>query len=469
MANQKTQNTNKIKKYKRPRNVNIGMIIFGFIFVYILICIFMYFTDKQIRGYEVKEGALSENNVYKGIVLREEHIVGNEKAGYVNYYAREGSRVATGDLVYTVDETGQLSEMIKSAETSDSTLDDSDLNELKMDIVNFVHGFSPVEYSSTYDFKYSIQNMVIKFANSTLMESISGISEESGVAIQYCYAPYTGIVSYWTDGYEELAPENISEASFSQKEYEKKQLTGNDLVEQGGAAYKVSTSEDWSVIIPFDAERGAELIAEEEGFVKVRFLKNQYESWAEMSMLNNGDGNSYMKLDFNNSMVTFVNDRFLDIELIIHDERGLKIPNSSIVEKEFFLVPAACITKGGKNGNEGVLKQSYLEDGTSTSEFIETSVYNVVEDEYYLDSSTLRIGDILLMPDSAETHVVSKRATLIGVYNINKGYADFRRIDILYQNDEYSIVKSNSQYGLNVYDYIMLDATTVDENEFLYE
>ena len=61
-------------------------------------------------------------------------------------------------------------------------------------------------------------------------------------------------------------------------------------------------------------------------------------------------------------------------------------------------------------------------------------------------------------------YTISKTDTLIGVYNINKGYADFRQISILYQNDEYSIVKSNTTYGLNVFDYIVLDASTVDQN-----
>lgn len=52
---------------------------------------------------------------------------------------------------------------------------------------------------------------------------------------------------------------------------------------------------------------------------------------------------------------------------------------------------------------------------------------------------------------------------------MNKGYADFKQINILYQNEEYSIVKSNTQYGLSVYDYIVLDATTVNEDELIYE
>ncbi len=464
-----TGNTNKIKKYRKPLNINLGMVIFGFIFVYIVICVFLSFREKRISGYVVAEGSLSANKVYKGIILRDEVIVTADKAGYVYYYSREGERVGVGNMVYTIDETGQLSEMMSSAQTSGNNLDEEALTQLRSELVNFSHNFSPTEFASTYDFKFSLNNTVLKLANAALVGNISSLSAENGSVIQNCYAGMSGIVSYWTDGYETLTADMVTNAMFEQKNYQKKQLAGNELIEQGGAVYKLNTSETWSVLIPFDAEEGAQLVEEEDGYIKVRFLKNQYESWAEISMVTNAEGESFLQLNFNNSMITFVNERFLDVELLLNDETGLKIPNSSIVEKEFFLVPRAYVTKGGKNSKDGVLRQSYLEDGTVTSEFIETNVYNETEDEYYLDTSELRIGDILVMPDSAETYVVSKRATLIGVYNINKGYADFRRIDILNQNEEYAIVKSNSQYGLNVYDYIVLDSQTVDEDELLYE
>ena len=40
---------------------------------------------------------------------------------------------------------------------------------------------------------------------------------------------------------------------------------------------------------------------------------------------------------------------------------------------------------------------------------------------------------------------------------------------VLNQNEEYSIVKSNTKYGLNVYDLIVLEADAVSDNEFIYE
>ena len=170
-------------------------------------------------------------------------------------------------------------------------------------------------------------------------------------------------------------------------------------------------------------------------------------------------------------MVTFMNDRFLDVELLVEDDTGLKIPVSSIVEKEFFLVPETFVQEGTNNGISSVLRQQYLENGELSSSYVEVSVYHFNKDtkEYYLDTAALNPGDILIKSDGQETYTVSKRGTLIGVYNMNKGYADFKQINILYQNDEYAIVNSNTKYGLNVYDYIVLDAASVNEDQFINE
>ena len=51
---------------------------------------------------------------------------------------------------------------------------------------------------------------------------------------------------------------------------------------------------------------------------------------------------------------------------------------------------------------------------------------------------------------------------------MDKGYADFKQVIVLYQNEEYSIVKSNTKYGLNVYDHIILDATSINDDDFIY-
>lgn len=458
----------KVRKYRKPLNLNIGMIIFGVIFIYVVVCIIMYFQTSHIVRYEVKEGSLATDNIYKGVIIRDETVVYNQSAGYVNFYAREGERVAKNALVYIVDETGRLSENLEAAAMGENSLSDRELTEFKSEIVNFVHSFDSTHYSSVYDVKYSLKNTVLKLANVSMLDSISGLNGSTGVNINYFYAPVTGIVSYWTDGYEELTAQDVTAETFDTNSgYEKQQVLGNSLLAAGDPVYKLSTSEKWSLVIPVEAARGAYL--QEEEYVKVRFLKNQYESWAEVHLLTNSDGNTYLQLDFTNSMITFVNDRFLEVELIVEDETGLKIPVSSIVQKEFYLIPEDFVIPGGTSGGESIVRQCYLEDGTISSEILEVEIYNFDSEsgEYYLDSTFLNTGDILYKLDGQETFTVSKRATLTGVYNVNKGYADFKQIIILYQNEEYAIVKSNTTYGLSVYDYIVLDAETVSDDQFI--
>ena len=471
---------NNITKYRRPINLNIGMIIFAVIFIYVIICVFMYLSTEHIVGYEVKEGSLSSDNIYKGLALRSEKVITSTNAGYTNYYAREGERIAVRNLVYTIDETGRLSDYIKTSETGENSLSDKDLSELKTEIESFANGFDKTNFSDIYNFKYNVQGTVIKLASSNVLENAKALNEASNTAlIDYYNATESGIVIYSVDGYEDLTLQDMNMDYFDQKNYEKKHLLNNELVAAGDPVYKLATDEDWSIVIPVDESLEKQLIDNnitqrvQEGrdvYVQVRFLKNQYMSWGLVSLFTNEAGDTFLSLTFTNSMVTFCTERFIDVELILEDETGLKIPNSAIVEKEFFIVPKEYVTQGNNSSTYGVLLEKYDEEsGNMTTEFVATTIYEETENEYYLDDLVLWGGCQLVKPDSTEKHTVSRMGSLIGVYNINKGYADFKQIIILAQNDEYSIVKSNTTYGLNVYDYIVLDAETVNDNDFIYE
>lgn len=456
-----------IRKYRKPHHINLGMLIFVCIAIYVSYCVYFYFTSKHIVGYEVKSGTLSVNNVYQGIALRDEEIVTSAKSGYVNYYARESGRVAVGDLVYSVDETGKLSEMVSGGDPDENTLSDSDLSELKNEILDFAHNFDTTEYNKVYDFKYSVQGTVTKLANYQIISDMDKINGgNSGAIVNFITAQKSGVIVYSIDGYEGVSADHINMASFDQDSYEKKPLISNELINNGDPVYKICLSEDWSIVIPVSEERASEL--KEAEYVKVKFLKNQTESWGKVTIHQNED-DYFAELGFNNSMLSFCTDRFIDIELISDDEEGLKIPNSSIIQKEFFLVPKEYIVRGGENGNDGVLLETYTEDGSATTEFISTPIYNEDDEYYYLDDTNLSIGDYIIKPNSLDKYAISKHSELIGVYNINKGYADFKQIQILYQNDEYSIVKSNTMYGLSVYDYIVLDASSVSIDDFVFE
>ena len=212
-------------KYRKPLNLNIGMILFGAIFVYVVYCVISYIQSDPIRPYEVQEGSLSTNTTYKAVALRSETVVTTDTAGYMNYYLREGERVRKGSMVCTVDETGKLNEYMENLNLGESKLSNEELNDFRNEIVNFMHSFDAQNFSLAYDFKYSIEGTVLRLANSNMLEYLNQM-DSSGV-IKTCTAPETGIVAYWTDGYETLTADQVTADVFNEENYTKNQLVGS--------------------------------------------------------------------------------------------------------------------------------------------------------------------------------------------------------------------------------------------------
>ena len=458
-----TPRNSKVTRFPGVIRFNIGMVFFAIILIYVVICIFIYLNTSHVAGYEVMEGSLSSDDVYEAMALRTEKIVSSAYSGYVNYFATEGQRVAVGNLVYTVDESGELLEYLKSQGTEEVSLTDEDYDEMRTQIVGFTSSFRKEDFYTLYDFRDSLSGIVKKLSGTSILNNINSLNAGSLAlqSINYCNAFDTGVVIYSVDGYEEKKLRDIKASDFDTTAYERTQLIGNELVSQGDPVYKLCTEENWSIVIhENDPEKVKAL--EDLVYVKVRFLKNQYESWGKVHTYTNDEGDTFVELSFTNSMITFCKERFLQVELIMEEEKGLKIPNSSIAEKNFFIIPVDYITVSGSS--KGVMRERYAEDGTASTEFVAVSIYNESKDGYFVGDESLRSGDILIKPDSDARFTVSRMESLIGVYNINKGYADFRQIRILFQNDEYSIVKPDTMYGLNVYDFIVLDASTVDND-----
>ncbi|MCR5595011.1 MAG: hypothetical protein K6G12_04130 [Lachnospiraceae bacterium] len=454
-----------IVKYRKFRGINIGIFVFLFILIELIVAISGYVNNKHISPYEVRKGSLYTNSLYTGIAVRNEEIVTATDSGYVNYYVREGQHIAVGDLVYTVDETGRLSDTAADT-TEENHMTDADLARIRTDISGFSSTFKEDYFSEVYSFKNAINSKAVELSNYDVLSSISDISDINSSLVHYKYSSAYGVISYMYDGYEDKTLDTITAADFDQSEYTYTQLAANELVSNGDTVYKLCTNEDWMIVIQTDPETAALLMEME--YVEVRFTRNQYTSWASVSEHIDAEGNYFIGLSFTNSMITFAEDRFINIELLLDNSSGLKIPNSAIATKDFYIVPKEFITIGS-SGKQGVMRETTDDEGNKTVEFIETSIYSETETDYYLDNIELRNGDLIYKPDSDETYIIRLTDSLQGVYNINKGYAEFKEVKILYSNDDYSIVKPNTVYGLNEYDYIVLDSTTVLDGETLYE
>ena len=170
--NKEQKNRRRTVRANKPLNINIGIIVFVIIGGYIIYSLFAYIRSNPVAGYEVKVGSLTTPATFNGLVLREEEIVYAQDAGYVNYYTREGERVASGDLVYSVDSSGELAEMLKNASEDDRIMSNEDFNEIKNEIVSFTKDFSTKKFTPVYDFKYNLQGTTLKLSNLNVLNSI---------------------------------------------------------------------------------------------------------------------------------------------------------------------------------------------------------------------------------------------------------------------------------------------------------
>ena len=456
-----------IKRYKNKRELNLGILLFAIVFLYLVVTVIMYLTGDSISVYEVREGSIVKDNSYTGLIIRQESAVMAEADGYINYYQNENSKVKNGTYIYALSPQKLDTDSQASGDAAEST---GSLNpEIQAGIIyqmqNFNENYDPDDFSAVYTLKNEINASLQDAFSATRTEQLSTVITESGLEVASYAAPRDGIVAFTVDGYESLTKDTFTAENFDRTKYENTVLEDQMKISAGSPVYRLITSEDWSVIVQLDRETAEQLEADEVTSVKVRIDKDSETLWADFSIITR-NGDFYGCLDFDNSMIRYAEERYLNIELILEDESGLKIPKSSVIEEKFYVIPEEYITTGGNSSSDGVMVQ----DENGDAVFQQVDIYDSSDEgEVYISRDDITEGTVLIKPESSETYTVGKTKTLQGVYNINKGYAVFKKVDILCENDEYYIVQEGDSYGLYNYDHIVQDGSSVNSEEVVFQ
>lgn len=475
-----------LARLRKVAGLNIGTIMFGILFIYMSFSAILYFTTTHIESYQVTSGPLSRNETYTGLAIREETVCTAPSSGYITYYAREGSKINASGAVYGLSSTKKS--------TSTASLATEELLKIRNDMMSFSKGFNSSKFNNTYSFKYELKGNILQYAESENSSSAPLTSDEydesddssgednitnSNVYAgneSICQSQSDGIILYSTDNYEGKTIDTVTAEDFDQNSYHETDLKTSDSVQSGDDVYTIITDERWSLLIPLSDKQAEKL--KDRSTIRVKFLKDDMTQNGDFSIITI-DGGKYGQIDFNKGLIRYASDRFLDIELVTNIVVGLKIPLSSIVTKDFYVVPSRMATT--QNNETGFMLASGNKDSGT---FKSVNIYASVEDTsvsklatdgsedqpmiYYIDKSSFKEGDALIDPDTGEKYIIGETDTLEGVYCINKGYAVFRRIEILDQNEEYAIVSKNTSYGLARYDHIVRNADKVKEEDILY-
>ena len=211
----------KVVRYRRPLNINVGMIIFAIIFLYLLFSVSTYLSRDKIQFYEVAEGGIVNDKQYTGLILRDEQVKAAGKSGYINYYLREGKRASVGTRVYSLDETGNLNSLLQEEEEEQEALSSESLSDLKRQLSSYVISGDDANFGTIYDTRYSLEASVLEYAGFGALEQLDRLAQESGVVFQQVYSDSSGVISYGIDSYEGLTPSDITAEHFNTASYKK--------------------------------------------------------------------------------------------------------------------------------------------------------------------------------------------------------------------------------------------------------
>ena len=436
--------------------------------LYILFSVISFLRRDQIRFYEVREGSLVRENQYTGLILRDEKAYTAKKSGYIHFTVSDGRRVAKKAELYTLDESGNLEKYLADHPELQNSLSEKQLKELRQRLESFSRSFKNNQFSTLYSFQSGMDSSSLSFSGEEGIKQFNIILNKLGIDYTIETAEEAGLVSYVLDGYENFKGEELTASVFQNLKLKKEYIQGGAKVEEGHPIYKIISSTNWKLLFPLSEEDVKEL--ENRHKVKIYFENADIELKGELFFIRAKDGKSYGKVELKDYQDYFLEERFVQFSLQEREEKGLKIPASSVVKKEFYIIPNEFLYSA-EDGSQGF----YRKESDGTKKFISSEIYRKDQRYAYISipenpgDSDLKTGDMLLKKDSDESYLIGPTKSLEGVYNINKGYAIFRQIIPLEKNDEYIIVEKNTSSGIEVYDHIVLQGDMVSDGQLIFQ
>ncbi|MCI7657416.1 HlyD family efflux transporter periplasmic adaptor subunit [Anaerotignum sp.] len=483
---------------KRRRNYAgriLPLFVFGVIALYLVAQLMMMAVKKpEINVETVSYGTIDTPVSRQGVIVRDEYVVKSDRAGTPFYQYSEGDYVTKSSVVCQVKDTAStnvLEEKLQSIDKDilESQKSRSDLSAFSEDIAriennmgNTVEMFGSRSMKTDASYLYSMRTQLDSYIMqrneiwlSEDVESLSQLSEQRSSyeqqlsqSMSSVTAPESGVLAFSYDGLEEtLTTEALEEITVGQVSGSEKMAYISKVknVEQGDPLFRIVRSNRWYIVSNFPAN---EVLDWKVGDKKKLNLINEDSTTAVSATvyaITPGETETKVVFSCFTHMDQFINSRTISFSLESEAVEGLKIPNNAIVEKSLLKIPLDCLTESG--GNQGVL----LINGDN-SKFIPTTIISSDDSYAYLAQSdqSLKLGDVILQGtgETAGQYTVAEVETMAGVYVANSSMAKFVPITVLEQNQEYAIVKSNSNYGLQVYDTIVSDAKNITEGQSIY-
>lgn len=454
----KKKSNNDKPNIKEPKKVK-GFYIFKVLFI-ILVIIGIYivfnfvklFNSKNVKIYEVTTGEIVNVDRHKGFIYRDESIATCINNGYINFYVANAERVNRGAFIYTVNDTPSV---VQSFE-----LDNADKKNIRQNIKMYNNNITDYDFSNIYNAKDSLNGLINEI---NLVKQLENIDIEKEInAKEKGYAKFAGLISFIIDGYESAKIENFSDEVL--KKYDGvKVTTQKKEVGSGDNIYKIIRSPEFS--IAFDSSYDYDNYQKSNN-VFVKFVYENVTTNGRIESFIGSDGKKHFKLNITDYPEKFIDKRIVEFEIENKKISGYKIPIKSLVSKNCYMIPKTMVEKDIET-NEDIF---YKVGANGVREKFSCNISKEDNNYYYISIddtlSKLKYGDVLINRFN-DTFSLSEVTQLNGVYNMNKGYAIFKNVDIIDRTNEYAIVKKQTINGISLYDHICLNANDIKEGDLI--
>ena len=329
---------------KKKRKFDWFFLVFAAILVYLVVQVMHFADNDDIALFEVKTSEkISTNRYYSGLITREEYVYTADHAGYINFYVTNGRKASAGATIYTLDETGNFSQLLIAASNDGTDLARDSLLRLKDKMVEFSTEFQPIDFKDVYTVKNTIVVSVLDALNEEALQQLADSASQD--AFFKVSTDQSGFVLYQSDQYDGADNDTLQVSDLIQHVAETKITQAGSYVEQDAFVYKLVKDDQFSVHFLLSEDEmnrfGKNLSYTEGTRQSVYFEQLEQTLQGKMYLELLGDGTVCARIDFTSMGSNFLNNRFVEFELVDENMIGLKIPSSAVTEKQFFMVPAA--------------------------------------------------------------------------------------------------------------------------------
>ena len=461
-----------IIKFRTRKEVNIGLVVAFGVLVLLVINIYRYFTTPHLALYEVQAGSSGSEVSAVAMILRPETVYRTEHAGYLNYYYREGARVTKNAKIYSVNDSSELQDILNYNEEN-SALNTNDLNRLKGSVRSFCATYSDATFSECYDLREEFLSDYLRYRDVSMLDTLANQNAELNSFLTV-NSEKSGVISYFSDLYDGYTKEMITGEEFLTEkrtvpQYSKQ--TGISAIDS--FAYKLIPEDTWQLVIQIPDDCMTR-IKKAGATVSFRIMGDTVLYEKPYEELYAGGG-SYLAIEMDRYGTEYLSERFLDVTLYLDAREGLKIPETSILTKDIYQIPERFVMKGGgEEDTLGVSLERYdSKSGEVKPDFFEIHPLLYENGYYYVAEEDMDSGQYInsagLTGEPERAMLYSFITGMEGVYNMNKGYAVFRRIERITDVEDYVLVRADQAGGLSVYDHIVLDVSAVTKDIILIE